>query len=210
MMTTETARMAYVGLEARQPRRDERVETGGRAKQGGQDEPGREQAEPVGERPRDQEERRREPLHGRPEPIPQQLVHRDDLAAEVRRDEERAHREAADHVAHDELQEGEVGRVGVAGDADEGDGAGLGRDDRAHDRPPRQRAAAHEVIPQVAVRLREPRAEQDDADQVDREDGEVDRVHRATGYPRGQEPARPGRRPGPLPRGSRGGPARGR
>jgi len=49
----------------------------------------REEPDPVGERPRDQEdERRRDRFHFRAEPALQQLVRRDQLAAEVGRDED--------------------------------------------------------------------------------------------------------------------------
>src|SRR3712207_3300137 len=97
-----------------------------------------EQAYAVGNVAHDDEERRRQHLDAPAEAAFEKLVDRQKLAAEVGRDEEERDDDAPEHVARDQLQELEVAaaREGDAGDADEGDGRGLGGDDGGGDGPP--------------------------------------------------------------------------
>ena len=109
----------------------------------------------------------------------EQLIDGQHLAAEVRRHEDHAHNDPADDVPHRQLQEGVVGSKGVAGHADERHGARLGRDDRRHDHPPGQIAAADEVVLEVCLPSGEPGAQEDRAGEVRGDDGQVQRRHRS-------------------------------
>ena len=82
------------------------------------------------------------------------------LAAEIRRQEQHAHQEAADHVAQRQLQERHVRCIGAGRHADEAQRAGLGGDDGEADRPPRHRTAGQEVVAVVFWNLanHEPKA----------------------------------------------------
>ncbi len=96
----------------------------------------------------DDEERRRQHLDAPAEAPLKELVDRQQLAAEVGRDEEERDHDAPQHVADHELEELEVAaaREGDAGDGDEGDGRGLGGDDGGGDGPPGHAAVADEVV----------------------------------------------------------------
>ena len=140
---------------------------------------GREQPDAVGQRSRDQEDHRRQRLDARAEAALQQLVRREQIAAEVGRDEQQADEDAADDVADRELQERHVAGVGLRRNADERQRAGFGGDDREADRPPRHAAIGQEIIARGLLVAREPRPEGRDGEQVDADDEVVDR-RRAT------------------------------
>ena len=162
---------------ARQPGACQIARAGQGQEEGTQHQAGGKQPEAVRQRSRDQEEAGCQLLDRATEAIAEQLVDGQHFAAEVGRHKEQAHHEPAHDVAERELQEGEVGAEGVAGDADEGDGAGLGRDDRRHYNPPGQVAVADEVVLEVALPPGKPRAEQHRAGQIGGDDREVEIRH---------------------------------
>ena len=92
------------------------------------------------------------------------------------RQQHNADNDPADDVAHCDLQKRQVRIVGKAGHADDGERAGFRRDDGQGDRPPRNVAIGQEIIPQRALFFPEAQAEQSDAGQVQRDDGEVEMV----------------------------------
>ena len=134
-----------------EPSRDSRPEIRRRQQQRRQDESCRVQPEPVRKAACQQEEAGGHTSHRRPETLPQNLVHREQLATEIGGDEQHRDGEAPDHVTKDELKKREVTQVRKARDTDEGDGARLGGNDRPHDRPPRDAVAADEIVPDVPV-----------------------------------------------------------
>ncbi len=154
-----------------------------------------EQANAVGERPRDEKDDRGDVLHRRAEPALQQLVGRVELAAEVRGNEEDAHQQPSGDVADGDLEKGHVSRVRAGGDADEAERAGLGRDDGEADRPPGHRPSRQEVVAGGFLEAREPGSEGDDREQVGGDDRIVepveDHAERAAAY---RDPASDARR----------------
>src|SRR5258708_3002433 len=83
---------------------------------------------------------------------------------------------AAHHVSHDDLQEREIRIVGQPGNADDGQRAGLGRDNREGDRPPWNVPPREKVVAQGMLLLAEAQAEQGDPRQVQSDDREVEMV----------------------------------
>ena len=142
----------------------------------GQDERGEQQPHAVRDRSHADEERRSQRAHFRPEALLQQLVHRDQVAGEVRGDEEDGDHHPPDQVAEHKLQEGEVApaRVGDAGDGDEGDGRCLSGHDRRADGPPRHMLSGQEVLRGRLLLAAEPRARSDDRDEVADDDDQID------------------------------------
>lgn len=102
-----------------------------------------------------------------------QLIRREEVALEILRQQDEADDDAADEIAESELQEGEVGVVCEAGDADEGEGAGLCSNDRQRERPPGDRAIGEEIILQRALRFTKAQAEESDTGKIDDDDQEV-------------------------------------
>ena len=132
------------------------------------------EADAVAQGSGEQEDSRRGGAHGPSEALLKDLVRGEDLAAEVRGQEEERNDEAADYVAEDELQEREVSGVGRAGRTDESERARLGRDDAGGDGPPGHALPPEEVAADAAaVTSSEPRAEGRDRDDVgeENEDG---------------------------------------
>jgi hypothetical protein len=74
------------------------------------------------------------------------------------------------------LQEGQVGVEGESGDADDGQGAGLGGDDGESDRPPGNIAVRQEIVTQAALRFAEAQSEDRDRRQIQRNDRQVKRI----------------------------------
>ena len=138
------------------------------------DQRGREQPDAVGERSGDHEDDRGDVLDLGTEPPQQQFVRREQLAAEVRRQEQHADEHASDHVAERELKERHVAGVGAGRHADEAERAGFRGDDREADRPPRHRSAGQEVIDGGLLESCEPGAEGGDGEQVRGDDCVVD------------------------------------
>ena len=74
---------------------------------------GEEEAQPVGDGARDEEQPAGDPLHRRAEPLPEHLVGAEQVAAHVLRQQEPRDQAAADDVAEGELQEREVAALRV-------------------------------------------------------------------------------------------------
>ena len=81
--------------------------------------------------------------------------------------------DAGDDVADDHLDEHEVAAIGQARHADDGERAGLSRDDGEADAPPWDVFAAEEIIARGALVFAKPDAERDDAQQVEDDDQPV-------------------------------------
>ena len=80
---------------------------------------------------------------------------------------------AAHEVAEHQLQEAEVAGKGQRRRADDRQGGGFGGHNGESKRPPRRGAAAEEIVTDVLLPPAEVDAEQGDANQVDRQDGEI-------------------------------------
>ena len=76
-----------------------------------------------------------------------------EIAAKIVWQQQVADDDASHEIAHHQLQEGEVGIVGQAGHADDGEGAGFGGDDGERDGPPWNIAIGEEVIAQGTLPL---------------------------------------------------------
>ena len=92
------------------------------------------------------------------------------------RDHDDGQDDARDDVADDHLNEHDVGAVGDGGDADDGECARLGGDDGDADAPPRDVAAAEEVVAGVALVFAEPDAEANDTGEVGDDDEPVGEI----------------------------------
>ena len=92
------------------------------------------------------------------------------------RQQHEADHDAPNHISHDHLQESEIGVIGKAGDADDGERAGFGGNDGKRDGPPGNIASREKVIAQRAVPLAEAQSEQGDADQIQRDNRQIEFV----------------------------------
>ncbi len=136
---------------------------------------GDEQARARGQRAHEQEQGRDVRAAQRAETHAQVVVDRVDAEAVVGLEEHVAHDDAAQDQPHDDLHVGEAAR-GVALDrhAQEGGGAGLGRDDGGHHRPPRHPAAREGEVAQAAVPPAQVEADDRDHQEVAADDDPVD------------------------------------
>src|SRR3954451_15661695 len=98
------------------------------------------------------------------------------LSAEVMRQQYKTDEETSNHVSHDNLQESKIGVISQAGDADDGQRAGLCGNDRERNCPPGDVASGKKVVAQCALALAKAHAEQRDADQVNSNEREIDGV----------------------------------
>ncbi len=146
---------------------------------GGEDESRQQQPDAVGNVSHDDEQRRRQHLDAPSEAAIEQLVNGHQFAAKVGRDKEQRDNHAPQHVSKDELQELKVTatREGDAGNGDECNGGGFCGDDGSGNRPPGNRPVAQEIVARRLLFTGEPRADEDDADQVAKNYGEVERSH---------------------------------
>ena len=92
------------------------------------------------------------------------------------RQQQKADDDAADHVSHDYLQEGEIGVVRQTGDTDDRQRAGFSCNDGESDGPPGNIAARKKVIAQRALLLAEAQAEKGDARQIESDDRKIEFV----------------------------------
>src|SRR6478672_8253260 len=92
------------------------------------------------------------------------------------RQKQKADDDASDHIAHHDLEEREVCVIGKTGNADNGESASLGGNDREGDRPPRYVAPGEKVVAEGALLLAKAQAEEGDACQVKSDDGEIEFV----------------------------------
>src|SRR5207253_10188366 len=140
-----------------------------------------------------------EGLDGSAEPGLQELVDRQELAAEVGRDQEDRDDDPAQQVPEDELEKSEIASrtVDDPRNGDERDRGGLGRDDRRGDRPPRDVPAPQEILGCRLLPAGEEGSGCDDPRQVTEDDRDVEETQVArsltaekiallpTGYRRG-------------------------
>src|SRR5208283_2905987 len=82
-----------------------------------------------------------------------EFIRRVEIAAKVVWEQDKADYDAPDTIAHDHLQEGEIGIVGEPGNTDDGERAGFGGDNGKCDRPPRDIAPRQKIIAQRAMPL---------------------------------------------------------
>ena len=109
----------------------------------------------------------------------EQLVDGHQLATKVRRNEEQRDNDAPEQVAEDELEKLEipVARKRDPGNGDESDRRGFRGDNGGRDGPPGHGAIAKEVVARGFLFTRKPNAKQRDADQVAKDDDEIDGLH---------------------------------
>ena len=88
-----------------------------------------------------------------------QFVRRVKIAAKVVRQQHEADDDAPHYVSHHDLKKREVRVVGEPGNADDGERAGLGRDDRERNRPPRNIASRQKIVAQRPLLLAESAAQ---------------------------------------------------
>jgi hypothetical protein len=84
--------------------------------------------------------------------------------------------DAPDEISEDNLQKCQIRVVGEAGNADDGERAGFGGDNRKGNRPPGNVAVSQEVIAQCALTLAETQAEQSDPHEIERNNREIEFV----------------------------------
>ncbi len=129
---------------------------------------------------RDEKERGGDLVQRGAEAAVDELVRGEHLAGEVARKEEGGDDDAAEHVTDDDLQKAEVAGERDAGDGDDGESGGFGRDDGERDGPPWDRVVGEEVAFERAVcgcgaaRFAEAQAEERDADEVSRYESEIE------------------------------------
>ncbi len=92
------------------------------------------------------------------------------------RQQNEADNDASDQISQNDLQKGEIRIVGEAGNADDGERAGLGGDDRKRNRPPGNVAIRQKVVAQGALPLAEAQAKQSDPHEIERDDREIEFV----------------------------------
>src|SRR5208283_4878004 len=83
------------------------------------------------------------------------------------RQQHEADDDAPDEIANHQLQEGEIGVIGKARHADDGEGAGFSGNDGERNRPPRDVTAGEKVIAQRPLSLAKTQSEERDAQQID-------------------------------------------
>ena len=134
--------------------------------------------EPAPEAALREEQQRRQRPRLRVEPPFEVLVGRVDARAVEEADERQRQDHHRDRQAEVDLDEPHAVGVRLAGRADHGDGAELRGHHRQTDGPPRQASAAEEIALDLVRALAQPQSVPDDPDQVRRDDGPVDPVHR--------------------------------
>ncbi len=92
------------------------------------------------------------------------------------RQQHKADDDAAHHVSHYDLEKGQIRVVGEAGNADDGQRAGLGCNNRQRDSPPRDTPPGEKIVPQGPLLLAEAEPEQRDSSQVQRDNREIKMV----------------------------------
>ena len=92
------------------------------------------------------------------------------------REQNKTDDDASDQIPEDNLQKRQIGIVGEAGDADDGEGAGFGGHNRKRNRPPGNVAVGEEVVAQRASMFAEAQAEQSNPDEIERNNREIEFV----------------------------------
>ncbi len=112
-------------------------------------------------------------MQHRPKSPVDQLVRGIQLTLKVARQKQYAEHDAPHHVAEYKLQESEIAAERNAGHADDGERAGLRRDDREGNGPPWHAAAGKKITGERLFLLAKTQAEERDADKVDGNQGEI-------------------------------------
>lgn len=107
-----------------------------------------------------QKQRRCHRAQLRAEPSLNQLIGRIELAAKILRQEHKADDDATDYISHDHLQKSQIGIVGEAGNADDGQRARLRRDNRQGNCPPGNIAIGEEIVTHRPLAFAEAQAKQ--------------------------------------------------
>ena len=141
---------AFEGVDQRKRGDDGDGEDIARTDGDGDDDGDGEDANAFGGGPGDEEEERGGLVEGGAEAAVDELVGGEELALEVFGKKEKGDDDAANHVAHDQLEEAEVAGEGEAGDGDDGEGTGFGGDDGEGDGPPGDGAVGEEVLAEGA------------------------------------------------------------
>src|SRR5882757_2372011 len=102
------------------------------------------------------------------------------VAAKILWQENKTNDDASDYVSHDHLQEGKVGIVGEARNADDGQRTGFCRDNRQCDCPPRNVAVGEKIVAHRPLPFAKAQPEQRDPRQIDGNNDEVDRTQSQT------------------------------
>ena len=130
-------------------------------------------AHSLGRRPRQQKQTGGQRAQAAPKAPFNQFIGSVKIAAKVMRKQNKADYDAPHHVSHYYLQEGKVGVVGKARNADDGKCAGLGGNDGERNGPPGNITSSQKIIAQRALPLAEAQSEQSDSHQVKRDDREI-------------------------------------
>jgi len=92
------------------------------------------------------------------------------------RQEDKRNDEAAAYISEDNLKKCEVRVISETGNADDGQRAGFGSDNRKRNCPPWDVASSEELVTQAALSFAKAKSEQCDSDEIDRNNGEVETV----------------------------------
>lgn len=114
----------------------------------------------------------------------QQRVRGDQISPEIARQQGEGDHNAAEDVPGRDLEEREVADVSDARNADECDGAGLGRHHRDQHCPPRDHVVGDEVVAGGAVAASEPHAERGRTAEVQNDDDQIERREDGPGHVR--------------------------
>ncbi len=124
----------------------------------------------------DDEQRRRQHFYLAAETSIEKLIDGQQLAAKIRRDEQQRNDDATEQVTEDQLQKLKVSatRESDAGNRDESDRRGFGRNDRKGHSPPRHGTIAEKVVARGLLLAAKPGPKQNDPDQVAEDDDEIE------------------------------------
>ena len=80
------------------------------------------------------------------------------------------------HVSHYYLKKSQIGVISQAGNTNDGQNTGFGRDDRKRDRPPGDIAVGQKIVAQRALPFAKTQAEECDPSEIDRDDRKIELV----------------------------------
>jgi len=115
--------------------------------------------------------------HARAEPLLDERVCREKFAAEISGQKNQDDEEASKHVAEDELKEGKIAAERDRGSSDDGERGSFRGDNGKRDGPPGSGTASEEIIANVLLAAPKIDAESGDPEQIEDDDGEVERVN---------------------------------
>ena len=135
-----------------------------------------EQTDPGGQHAGEDEDGGGQPPQGQAEPLADKVVGGFQLAPVVGRDEKEGDQTAAGKVTQGQLEEVQVSLLSQAGNADEGQGAGLAGHHREPHRPPGEGLAPQKIVLGRPLPAADWGADPGHADKVDRDDSVIDPV----------------------------------